>query len=189
MINYFVDGSIGVSLGFSKPEPDVMDRKPRPANAPIITVGLALRLVYQGPVMVIGTLGIRVWAEGTFNSTAITVTMSLTAFSFYHIFNGLSNQDQRRTVLSLDTLNDRRTLCMYGLALLFMILATESNLLTRILGTTSLSFEQWMICMGIGLTLLVLEEILKFILRHSRGHQEQAGRKTGSSLRPATDNL
>jgi len=163
--NYFIDIPIGLSLGFSKPEADVMDRKPRPVNQPIINKALAMRLLYQGLVMAIGTLAIRQWAAGAYGSDLVAVTMSLTAFSFFHVFNGLSNQDQRRSVFHLDTLNDRRTIQMYGLALLFMFLVTELGFLNRIMGTTSLTFEQWMICLGLGLTLLILEEILKFVLR------------------------
>jgi Ca2+-transporting ATPase len=185
-LNYFVDGPIGFSLGFSKPEPDMMDRKPRLVNTPIITTSLALRLLYQGLAMTVGTLGVRVWAEGVYGSAVVAATMSLTAFSLFHIFNGLSNQDQRQTVFTRDTLDDRRTLGMYGLALLFIILATESNLLSRILETTSLSFEQWMICLGIALSLLVLEEILKFILRHKDRGRAKSAKSTDGTLHPAT---
>jgi Ca2+-transporting ATPase len=164
-LNYFIDVPIGLSLGFGKAEPDVMDRKPRPVNAPIVSVGLAFRLLYQGLVMTIGVLAVRPWAEQMYGSAAVALTMSLTVFSFYHLINGLENQNQHRTIFTLDTLNDRRILGLYGMGLLFMILATESNLLNRILGTTSLTFQQWMISFGISLVLLVLEEILKFFLR------------------------
>ncbi len=164
-LNYFIDVPIGLSLGFGKAEPDVMDRKPRPVNAPIVSTGLAFRLLYQGLVMTIGVLAVRPWAEQMYGSAAVALTMSLTVFSFYHLINGLENQNQHRTIFTLDTLNDRRILGLYGMGLLFMILATESNLLNRILGTTSLTFQQWMISFGISLILLVLEESLKFFLR------------------------
>ena len=50
-------------------------------------------------------------------------------------------------------------------AVLLTFLATELSPLQRVLGTVSLSGQQWLLCLGIGLTLLVVDEVVKFVLR------------------------
>jgi Ca2+-transporting ATPase len=57
---------------------------------------------------------------------------------------------------------------LYGLALLLTFLATELGFLQRILGTTSLTLEQWLLCLALALALLFVDEVIKFFMRRSR---------------------
>ena len=59
---------------------------------------------------------------------------------------------------------------LYGLAFLVTFLATELNFLQRFLGTTSLTLQQWLICIVAALILLLIDEVIKFFMRrrHSR---------------------
>jgi Ca2+-transporting ATPase len=46
---------------------------------------------------------------------------------------------------------------------------TEIGFLQRVFSTVELSFSQWWICIGIALTLVVVEELIKvFIRRRAR---------------------
>ena len=47
------------------------------------------------------------------------------------------------------------------------------DFLGRIFDTTSLSFNQWCICAGIAVSLVVVEELIKLVLRH-RGQTSPA---------------
>jgi Ca2+-transporting ATPase len=68
-------------------------------------------------------------------------------------------------VFSRDVVTDRRQLTMYGMSLLFIILATELGFLQRILGTTDLTGGQWLVCIGFAAALVAIEEIDKFVAR------------------------
>jgi Ca2+-transporting ATPase len=164
-INWFIDGPIGVALGFGKPTKGLMEQPPRKVNDPIITKPVALRLLYQGVVMTVGILALRQWAEGAYGDATVAATMSLSAFVFYHIINGLENNHRTRTVFSIETFENRsQNLLMLGVVAM-LILGMEMNLFQRLLDTTHLTFNQWMIALLVALPLLILEEILKFFLR------------------------
>ena len=45
--------------------------------------------------------------------------------------------------------------------MLTIILATELGFLQRLLGTVSLTGEQWLVCIGVALSLIVVEEVKK----------------------------
>ena len=51
----------------------------------------------------------------------------------------------------------------YGFALLAIILVTMLGFLQRIFSTVELGFNQWAICAGIALSLLVVEELIKVV--------------------------
>jgi Ca2+-transporting ATPase len=52
-----------IGLGYGKPAPGLMQRRPRQPDRPILTRGLLLWLVTVGLVIGVGTLGLASWAE------------------------------------------------------------------------------------------------------------------------------
>jgi Ca2+-transporting ATPase len=50
-------------------------------------------------------------------------------------------------------------------------LVTEIGVLQRIFGTASLSLNQWLACIGIAVSLLVIEEVIKLVQRQAIGRQ------------------
>jgi Ca2+-transporting ATPase len=107
--------------------------------------------------------------------------MGAVTFSLYHIFAGLSSRDETQTVFNRDLMADRRQVMLYGLALVLTILATEIPLLQRLLETSSLNGQQWLTCVLVALSVLVVDEIIKFFLRRRRSPQS-----TVSEVTPAT---
>jgi len=173
-INWLVDGPIGVALGFGKPTSGLMNLPPRKVNDPIITKGVALRLLYQGAVMTVGILALRQWAEGAYGDAAVAVTMSLMAFAFYHIVNGLENTHRTRSVFSMETFSDRRQIYLYGFVVLMILLGSEMEFFQRLMNTSNLTLNQWLIAAAVALPLLIIEEALKFVLRRREGSETAA---------------
>ncbi|GIK54453.1 MAG: ATPase [Chloroflexota bacterium] len=166
-VNFLVQVPIAIDLGFDKPSPGLMDRKPRPLSQPVLSRSQWIRLILTGVLIAIGTLAVEMTFEAT--DAALAATMGFVVFGLFNIFFGLSARSEFGTVFIRETLADRRQLQLYGLSLLFILLATELNFLQRILGTISLNGEQWLICIAVALALLLIDEAVKFILR--RRHQ------------------
>ena len=171
-INWFVDGPIGIALGFGKPSKGLMAQPPRKVNDPIITKPVALRLLYQGVVMTIGILALREWAEGAYGDATVAATMSLAAFVFYHIINGMENYHRSRSFFSIETFENRSQNLLMLTVIIMLILGVEMNLFQRLLNTTHLTFNQWMIALLVALPLLVIEEVLKYFLRRSENRKQ-----------------
>ena len=82
-----------------------------------------------------------------------------------HIDLELLARDQRNTVFSRAALPGPTQLRRYGLALLAIILVTTIGFLQRIFETTELRLSQWSICVGIAGSLVVVEELIKLVIR------------------------
>jgi len=95
--------------------------------------------------------------------------MLVTALSLSHLAVGLLARDQRNTIFSRAALPGPTQLRRYGIALLAIIAATTIGFLQRILETVELSLSQWSICVGIALALVVVEELIKLVLRRRAG--------------------
>ena len=74
------------------------------------------------------------------------------------------------TAFNRNILNDRHQVILYGMALLLIFLPTELGFLQRGLGLTSLSGNQWLLCIGLALALLIVYEVIKVFLRSRRKH-------------------
>src|SRR5512139_1368249 len=172
-VNFLVQVPIAVALGFDKPSPGLMERKPRPLTQPVLTGGQWIRLIFTGVLVAIGTLAVE--AYGTvYYGAAVAATMGFVVFSLFNIAFGLSARSETGTVFTADTVGDQRQLKLYGLAILLMVFGAEFSLGQRMLGTVSLTGQQWFVCIALAFALLLIDEMVKFFLRRSRGKQEEA---------------
>jgi P-type Ca2+ transporter type 2C len=164
-INMVIDIPIAVALGFDEPTSGVMGRPPRPVGAPVLSRADWVRLCVQGLVMTVGALVAYQLGDTQYDDPVVAATMLLTALSLSHLAVGLLARDQRNTIFDRAAIPGPTQLRRYGIALLAIILVTTIGFLQRIFDTTELSFSQWSICIGIAASLVVVEELIKLVIR------------------------
>jgi Ca2+-transporting ATPase len=91
--------------------------------------------------------------------------MLLTTLSLFHVAAGLLARDQHNTIFSRDAIPGPTQLRRYAIALLGIIAVTTIGFLQQIFGTVELSFSQWSICIGIAVSLVIVEELIKLVIR------------------------
>jgi P-type Ca2+ transporter type 2C len=167
-LNMIVDIPIAVALGFDEPTAGLMGRSPRPVGAPVLSTTNWIRLCVQGAVMTVGSLVAYQIGESRYDAL-VASTMLLTTLSLFHLAGGLLARDQVGTIFSRSAIPGPTQVRRYAIALLAIVAVTAIGFLERIVGTTSLRFSQWWICIGIAATLVVVEEAIKlFVRRRSR---------------------
>ncbi len=162
-LNMVVDIPIAVALGFDEPTSGLMDRKPRPLSAPVLSKQNWIRLVAQGMLMSIGALAAYLIMES--EGPVVASTALLTTLSLFHLVAGLLARDQRNTVFDRAAFPGPVQVKRYGIALVLTVAVTGIDFLNRLIGTTSLTLSEWGICIGIASSLVVLEELIKFFIR------------------------
>jgi P-type Ca2+ transporter type 2C len=163
-INMVIDIPLAIALGFDQPARGLMSRPPRPVGAPVLSRSNWFRLCLQGAVMTTGSLfAYQIGADR--GGPVVAATLLLTTLSFFHLFGALLSRDQVRSVFEVDTFPGVVQLRRYGIALLAIIAITALDFLGRIFGTTGLSFTEWCIAIGIAFSLVVVEELVKLVLR------------------------
>jgi Ca2+-transporting ATPase len=168
-INFLVTVPIAIALGFDKPMPGLMERKPRPLSQPVLSRSQWVRITFIGILIAAGTLFVEAGAE-----PAVAASMAFVLFSLFNVVMGLSTRSETGTAFNRDILADQNQLKLYGLALLLTFLPTELAFMQRMLGTTSLSGNQWLTCIGFAIALLLIDEVIKFFMRRRRKAGAQA---------------
>jgi Ca2+-transporting ATPase len=165
-INFLIQVPIAMALGFDKPSPGLMERKPRPLSQPVLSRSQWVRLVFTGLLIAIGTLVL----EAAYQSIdkVLAATMGFVVFSLFNIALGLSARSETGTVFNRDNLSDRRQLQLYGLSLLFILLPVEFGIGDRFIGTVRISGQQWLICILFTFAMLLIDEVIKYFMRRRR---------------------
>jgi Ca2+-transporting ATPase len=171
-INFLIQVPIAIALGFDKPEPGLMERKPRPLSQPVLSRSQWVRIIFMGMLMAVGTL----WLESRYEqqNPALMASVAMVVFSLFNIVIGLSNRSETKTAFNREIFADRRQLMLYGIALGLTFVGTQVSFLQRLLGTADLPLNEWLICIAAAVILLLIDEIVKFFLRRRRGKSAEA---------------
>ena len=175
-INFLVQVPVAIALGFDKPQEGLMERKPRPLSQPVLTRSQWVRVSFLGLLMAFGTLVLEAYYASA--GVAVAATLAFAVFSLFNIVVGLSCRSETHSAFNRDILSDRHQLMLYGLALLLIFLPTELGFTQRILGLAALTGNQWLICIGLAIALLLVDEVIKFFLR--RRHVTVAVQKSAA---------
>ena len=163
-LNMVIDIPIAIALGFDQPTKGLMARPPRPVGAPVLSPANWVRLCVQGAVMTTGAL-VAYQIGDDQGGTVVGATMLLTTLSLFHVVAGLLSRDQVNTIFDRDAVPGAAQLRRYGVSLLAIVAITALDILQRVFGTGPLTGNQWAICIGLAASLLVVEELVKLVLR------------------------
>ena len=179
-----VDIPLAIALGFDQPARGLMARPPRPVGAPVLSRNNWFRLCAQGAVMTVGSLAAYQIGEDQ-GGAVVGATMLLTALSLFHVCGALLCRDQLHTIFDRDAVPGVMQLRRYGVALIAIVLVTSLDFLQRILDTTALTFTQWCICAGIAASIVVVEELIKLVIRRQGSPEQVAPEPELTSVVPA----
>jgi Ca2+-transporting ATPase len=170
-VNFTTQVFEAVGLGYGKPSGDLMERKPRKTDEPILDRPSLLWLSFFGFVIGVTTLLVIDWGNEN-HGAAIAHTMGLTAFSLANVYYAICCKDDRNTVFSLDTFDDHRFVLTTGMSFAAIVLGTQLGLFNRLLDTVGLNVHQWLICILAPLTIVIASEIRKLLVRRREPEAE-----------------
>jgi Ca2+-transporting ATPase len=161
-INFTVDVFQALGLGYGKPREGLMEQKPRPKAQVILPPPLFGWLVINGLIMAVGTLGLIVYANNTFN-TQIAHTMGFATFSLFHLFFSLETANPRRSIFSSEIIDNPMLLKMTILSAVTIFFACGFGSLQRMLDTADMTLDQWVLCLVVAASIIVVSEVKKLL--------------------------
>jgi Ca2+-transporting ATPase len=144
-------------------------------SQPVLTRAQWVRLIFMGLLIAVGTLAIEATYEPV--NPTVAATMGFVVFGLFNVAFGLSARSETGSILTRDTVADRRQMGLYGLAVLMIFLPTELNFGQRILKLTPLTGDQWLVCIVTPLILLIVDEVIKYFMRRRRSQNAPAAQE------------
>jgi Ca2+-transporting ATPase len=160
-INLVTDGACTVPLGLEPRHSDVLKHPPRAPHAFIVDRRVALRMALLMPLMAAGTLGL-FWHARQNGELAHARTVAFTAMAAFQWFQAFNARSNYQSVFSIGVLSNRRLLLGVGTAVLLQLGAVHTAIGHRLLGTTGLSWTEWLSIVLVSGSIWVADEILKW---------------------------
>ena len=166
-INFLVNAPFGIALGFDQETPGLMKRHPRPRGESILTTGVKLTCGLGGAFVAVGNLLLIELGIHHYGDVAIGQSIGLVAFSLMLVVAAFESRSETASIFTMDTFNSSRMNMIAAAEIAGAYLITHAGFLQRLLGTTSLTSQQWGVALLAAVVLLACWEIAKWIARRS----------------------
>ena len=173
-VNFTTQVLQAIGLGYGRPAEGLMRRKPRASGEQILPRPLMVWVGISGLVLGVATLGVIAWADDTYGSAAAR-TMGLTTFAISNVLFSLATRDERRSVFSLEVLEDRMFLLCTASSAAAILFGPELGIFQRILHTVHLSLHQWLICIVVAFAIVPVSEGRRLLLQRRGSGTAAAG--------------
>jgi magnesium-transporting ATPase (P-type) len=185
-----------LGLGAERPEPGVMQRRPRQRSARLLDLPTLLRaFAWLGMIEAVLSLSAFFFAEwlggwqpgspfiadGTVYLTATTVTFA--GIVMAQVGNAFACRTTRQSVLKLGLFTNR--LLLWGIAAEICLMMTLIYFppAARMFNMSPLGARHWLMIAAFGVVLFLIEEARKFLVRRTRSKQPHPAALAAKELR------
>jgi Ca2+-transporting ATPase len=154
----------------------VMKQKPRDSKEKLLSNYILLKILVLVPIVFVGTLLLFVW-ELNVNDTGIdharTVAfVTIIMFELFHVFNSRSLHS---TIFKKDFFTNKYVFIAIGASMLATIIAVYAAPVQAVLGTVALTAGDWLVIIPVSLSIIILAEIIKLLVRSEIIEQNKLG--------------
>lgn len=165
-INMILAITLGLVLAFEPPEPNVMQRPPRPRNAPLLSRFLLWRIGFVSVLFTLGLFGIFEYAIVSGRGEQAARTMVVNTLVVMEIFYLFNVRYLHMTSFSIrGALGTPAVLAAIGVVIVAQLAFTYAPFMHALFDSAPVSILEGAIIIGIGMVVLVVLEIEKALMR------------------------
>lgn len=184
-MNIVTNGIQDIALSFEKGEGDELDQKPRSKDEGVLDTHMWMRSVITGLWMGIGTLLVYRVANDQGLPLEECRTLALITMVMFNFFQVFSARALHISAFAMNPLGNPLLLGSAVAALVLQWAATAWTPAADLIGLTSLSWQQWLMCTGIGVTVLLIVEAEKLVVRWMEWRNNRHVRNTRNTAERA----
>ncbi|HLC48356.1 MAG TPA: calcium-translocating P-type ATPase, SERCA-type [Candidatus Norongarragalinales archaeon] len=172
-MNLATDSLPALALAMDTKAVGIMKRKPRDPKMPVLTRNGLEKLAFIGVFMTILTLAM-FWYQFETEGLAKARTAAFSLLVFFQLFIALSWHSDHDPLLKVGIFTNKYLLGAMLLGFASQILIVQTGALEAIFETVNMSAVEWVAVILISTSVLVAEEIVKYIA-HRRGTADESG--------------
>jgi magnesium-transporting ATPase (P-type) len=178
-INMVTSSTLGLALAFERPERDVMLRKPRDPREPMLSWFFAWRVLMVSVLFMAGALGLFLWELERGASLETARTMAVSTVVGAEMFYLLNSRYIFKSVLSFEGLfGNYYVLIALAACAALQATYTHAGPMQALFGSTDLSPDEWLKVLCAGLSVFIVAEVEKFVVRRLfRDRFSRAGKR------------
>jgi Ca2+-transporting ATPase len=163
-VNLATDGLPALALAVDPPETDLMRRKPRNPRTGIFTRPVVTLMVAGGLWSTLINLGLFTWAINSGRSKEEAMTMAFVSLVLIQFFKAYNFRSDRHSVLRKPFANKWLNMAVYW-EIMLLLLIVYLPFLHEPFNTYSLPLVDWLIVLGLAVTVMPVLELIKWCER------------------------
>jgi Ca2+-transporting ATPase len=163
-VNLATDGLPALALSVDPPETDLMRRKPRNPHTGIFTRPVVLLMLSGGLWSTMINLGLFTWAMNSGRSQAEAMTMTFVSLVLIQFFKAYNFRSDRHSVLRKPFANKWLNMAVFW-EITLLLLIVYLPVLHEPFKTYSLPLVDWVIVLGLAISVMPVLELVKWIER------------------------
>ena len=196
-LNLITDGAPALALAMEKGDPDIMDRKPRPKNEPIINSSMRTGIIIQtitqtGAVLTAFALGLLWelsilghglpqgsnplvylinfdWHSVNLENVRTAETMAFMTLSLCELFRAYTVRSEKVSLFRIGVFSNKWMQLAVGSSILLLLLVCTVPFLQGIFNTHFMSLREWAVVLSLACVPALSEELTKLIFRLRNG--------------------
>ena len=156
---------LGLMLAFEPKEPNLMNRKPRDPQQPILTRHLMFRICLVGILLLIGAFGLFEWELLHGETLAAARTAAVNVFVFGELFYLFNCRSLQYSMLHVGIFSNLWVIFGVCSMILLQILFTYWPPMQRLFGSAAIGYDEWLLIIGVGIVIYATVGLEKLLLR------------------------
>jgi magnesium-transporting ATPase (P-type) len=165
-VNLVTAVTLALTFAFEPPERNIMGRKPRKPNEPLLSAFLVWRILFVSLIMVTGSFGLFLFERSMETSIEEARTVAVNTLVMFEIFYVFNSRYLYHSVLNLHGLfGNWLTWLAVILIIIFQIAFTYWQPMQGLFGTVDIGSHTWRMIVAVASSVFVLVEIEKIFIR------------------------
>ncbi|MDP3840350.1 MAG: HAD-IC family P-type ATPase, partial [Methylococcales bacterium] len=156
---------LGLMLAFEPKEPDLMSRKPRDPQQPILSGVLIFRICLVSTLMLIGAFGLFEWELNHGESLASARTIAANVFVFSEMFYLFNCRSLEHSMFHVGVFSNLWVIFGALTMTLLQLLFTYWSPMQKLFGTAAFPPEQWLLILGVAMSIYLIVGLEKLLRR------------------------
>lgn len=161
-LNLVTDGFLTVAIAMEPKNKNLISGKTNNVGRNLLDYLMAQRIILMALFMTIGTILV---FQNYLGDMAKAWTMSLTVLAVFQWFNAWNCRSESESIFSKNFFANKALIVATFLIVGLQMLAVYHPFMQKILRTTALSLNDWLIAICVALSIIVMEELRKFAYR------------------------
>jgi Ca2+-transporting ATPase len=157
---------LGLMLAFEPKEADLMCRKPRHPQNPILNSVLIFRICLVSTLMLIGAFGLFEWELQHGESLALARTVAVNVFVFGQIFYLFNCRSLEYSMFHVGIFSNLWLIFGALTMTLLQLLFTYWPPMQKLFGSATIGYDEWLLILSVAMSIYLVVGLEKLLRRH-----------------------
>lgn len=156
---------LGLMLAFEPKEADLMQRKPRNPQQPILSGVLIFRICLVSTLMLIGAFGLFEWELQHGESLALARTVAVNVFVFGEMFYLFNCRSLEYSMFHVGVFSNLWVIFGALTMTLLQLLFTYWPPMQKLFGSAAIGYDEWLLILGVAMSIYLIVGLEKLLRR------------------------